>query len=92
MTPDEKDVLLNYQYCSNMLEDIEDQGDVYLLANEFEESKMYYADKIKTEDDKGKYYYKLANVQQQCGELLEADKNVKRSLEIQLENLDISDR
>lgn len=35
MTNDEKDVLLNYQYCAHMLEDIEDQGDVYLIANEF---------------------------------------------------------
>lgn len=36
MTDDEKDVLLNYQYCIEMLSDIEDQGDVHLLANEFE--------------------------------------------------------
>ena len=34
------------------------------------------------EDNKnqGKFYYKLANVQQQCGELDEADKNAQISL------------
>lgn len=41
-------------------------------------------EKLKTKVDDGKYYYKLANVQQQCGELDEADKNVKVSLEIQM--------
>ena len=49
LTPDEKDVLINYQYCANLLESIEDQGDVLLLANEFEQSKDYYADKIREE-------------------------------------------
>ena len=33
---------MNYQYCAHMLDEIEDQGDVYLLANEYDESKMYY--------------------------------------------------
>lgn len=36
MTSDEKDVLLNYQYCAQMLNEIEDQGDVHLIANEYE--------------------------------------------------------
>lgn len=92
LTSDERDVLVNYQFCANLIESIEDQGDVLLLANEFQESKEYYNDKIKNDESNGKYYYKLANVQQQCGELLEADKNVKKSLEIQLEDLNISDR
>ncbi len=33
LTSDEKDVLMNYQYCANLLDEIEDQGDVFLLAN-----------------------------------------------------------
>lgn len=36
LTPDESDVLINYQYCSDLHQEIEDQGDVYLLANEHE--------------------------------------------------------
>ncbi len=60
---------MNYQYCANLLDEIEDQGDVYLLANEYDESKVYYQEKLKENTDEGKYYYKLANVQQQCGEL-----------------------
>ena len=35
MTTDEKDILLNYEFCANLLNNIEDQGDVYLLNNEF---------------------------------------------------------
>ena len=69
MTDDEKDVLLNYQYCIEMLSDIEDQGDVHLLANEFEQSKNYYKNKLEGKDQEGKNLYKLANVQQKCGEL-----------------------
>jgi len=30
---DEKDVLINYQYCTKMMGDIEDQGDVHLLSS-----------------------------------------------------------
>ena len=60
---------MNYQYCANLLDEIEDQGDVYLLANEYDESKVYYQEKLKENTDESKYYYKLANVQQQCGEL-----------------------
>lgn len=78
-----------------MLDQIEDQGDVYMLANQFEESKEYYKQKIK-ENDKdnmdGKYYYKLANVQQQCGQLEAANINVQISLRMQIENLDLNDR
>ena len=92
LTIEEKDIMINYQYCTNMLEDIEDQGDVYLFANELENSKLYYANKITNKEDDGKYYYKLANVQQQCGQLEEADKNVKKSLEIELTQLDTQDR
>ena len=92
MTGDERDVLLNYQYCIEMLSEIEDQGDVHLLANEFEESKNYYVNKLEEKDQEGKTLYKLANVQQKCGELEEADKNAKKSLEIQLKELDKNDR
>lgn len=33
LSSDEKDVLLNFQHCSHLLNGIEDQGDVHLLAN-----------------------------------------------------------
>jgi len=33
LTPDEKDTLTNYQFCTKLMGDIEDQGDVHLLAN-----------------------------------------------------------
>ena len=33
MTVDEKDILVNYEFCSRLLNDIEDQGDVYLFFN-----------------------------------------------------------
>lgn len=33
LTPDEKDVLTNYQYCTRLMGEIEDQGDVHLLAS-----------------------------------------------------------
>lgn len=92
LTSDEKDVLMNYQYCANLLDEIEDQGDVFLLANQYDESKEYYQEKLKENKEDGKYYYKLANVQQQCGQLQEANKNVQISLQLQLENLDINDR
>lgn len=36
LTPDEKDVLINYQYCTKLMGEIEDQGDVHLLASEFD--------------------------------------------------------
>lgn len=42
LTLDEKGTLLNYQYCTKLMNDIEDQGDVYLLASEFDEAKDYY--------------------------------------------------
>lgn len=83
---------MNYQYCANLLDEIEDQGDVFLLANQYDESKEYYQEKLKENKEDGKYYYKLANVQQQCGQLQEANKNVQISLQLQLENLDINDR
>lgn len=94
LTSDEKDVLMNYQYCSHMQEEIEDQGDVFLLANQYDQSKQYYQEKLNQNKDgeQGKYYYKLANVQQQCGELDQANKNVQISLKIQLENIDLNDR
>lgn len=30
---DERDTLINYQYCTKLMGDIEDQGDVHFLAN-----------------------------------------------------------
>jgi hypothetical protein len=39
LTMDEKDILINYQYCTKMMADIEDQGDVFLLASEFTDAK-----------------------------------------------------
>lgn len=42
MSEDEKDILLNYQYSVEMLSKIEDQGDVHMIFNEFDESKNYY--------------------------------------------------
>ncbi len=33
LTSDQKDVLINYQYCTRLMSDIEDQGDVHLLAS-----------------------------------------------------------
>ncbi len=43
--------------------EIEDQGDVHLLASEFDEAKDYYIDKINKNETEAKNYYKLANVQ-----------------------------
>lgn len=42
LTPDEKDTLINYQYCTKLMGDIEDQGDVHMIANEYEDAKDYY--------------------------------------------------
>ena len=67
LTPDEKDILINYQYCTKMMGDIEDQGDVHLLSSEFDEAKDYYMDKIHKNETDAKNYYKLANVQKECG-------------------------
>lgn len=36
LTPDENDVLINYQHCTRLMGEIEDQGDVHLLASEFD--------------------------------------------------------
>ena len=36
LNPDEKDILINYQYCTRLMGDIEDQGDVHLLSSEFD--------------------------------------------------------
>ena len=38
----ERDVLTNYQYCTKLLGEIEDQGDVHLLSYEYDEAKEYY--------------------------------------------------
>lgn len=46
LSADERDVLINYQYCTRLMSDIEDQGDVHLMASEFDEAKDYYIDKI----------------------------------------------
>lgn len=43
--------------------EIEDQGDVHLLASEYDEAKEYYMDKISKDEKDAKNYYKLANVQ-----------------------------
>ena len=92
LTSDEKDILINYQHCTSLMTGIEDEGDVLLLANEFEESKDYYKGKLNENLDNGKYLYKLANVQQQCGELEEAEENVKASLDIQMQEVNLDDR
>ena len=47
LSNDEKDILINYQHCAHLLSEIEDEGDVLLLANEYEESKEYYNGKLK---------------------------------------------
>ena len=63
LTPDEKDVLINYQFCTRLMGDIEDQGDVHLLSSQFDEAKDYYMEKINKNDADAKNYHKLANVQ-----------------------------
>ena len=35
LTLDERDILLNYESCLSMFKEIEDQGDVYLLSQEY---------------------------------------------------------
>jgi hypothetical protein len=45
------------------MNEIQDQGDVYLLANEFEQAKDYYSHKIKSNIKDADHYYKLATVQ-----------------------------
>jgi hypothetical protein len=63
LTPDERDVLINYQYCTRLMGEIEDQGDVHLLSSEFDEAKEYYLDRIGRHGKDARDYYKLANVQ-----------------------------
>jgi hypothetical protein len=77
---EEKDILINYQYCTKLMGEIEDQGDVHLVSNEFDEAKEYYFEKINKNEADAKNYYKLANVQKECGEIDEAEKNGKKSL------------
>ena len=67
LTLDERDVLTNYQYCTKLLGEIEDQGDVHLLSYEYDEAKEYYEDKIAKDEGDAKNYLKLANVQKECG-------------------------
>ena len=47
LSSNEKEILINYQHCAHFLSEIEDEGDVLLLANEYEKSKEYYNGKLK---------------------------------------------
>ncbi len=69
LTQDEYETLINYHYCTKILGKIEDQGDVFLFANELIEAKDYYDKKIKQGNNLAHNYYKLANVQKECGEI-----------------------
>ena len=68
----------------NLSEEIEDEGDVHLVAHEFKESERYYEDKLNKGVNDEKYFYKIANVMQKSGRLSEAEKYVRESLEIHL--------
>jgi hypothetical protein len=48
---------------------------VFLFANELDEAKKYYDAKIKNGKDLAHNHLKLANIQKECGEIDEAEKN-----------------
>jgi tetratricopeptide (TPR) repeat protein len=62
------------------------------LANEFDDAKDYYIEKIKHNAEDASSYYKLANVQKECGEIDEAEKNGQKSLSLLTEKMDLNDR
>jgi tetratricopeptide (TPR) repeat protein len=75
-----------------MMGDIEDQGDVHLLASEYDEAKDYYIDRISKNEANANNYYKLANVQKECGEIEEAEQNGMKCLQMMTDQLDLNDR
>lgn len=46
LTEEEEEVLINYQYCSENSDKIQNRGDAYMKCNRFEEAEKYFLKKI----------------------------------------------
>jgi hypothetical protein len=73
-------VISNYQYCTKTYNDIEDDGDVLMLAQEHDRCVDYYQVKIDEGENNYKIFGKIANAQYENGDLEEAYNNALRSL------------
>lgn len=63
LSPHERAVIANYQYCAKTYEHIEDDGDVLLLAQEHSRCVDYYQAKIDEGEINYKVFGKIANAQ-----------------------------
>ena len=77
----------NYQYCTETFNQIEDDGDVLLIAQEHSKCVDYYKNKIEESKEKGeqesyKAHGKLANALLENGQYDEAYQNALKSLDL----------
>jgi hypothetical protein len=80
LSPHERAVVANYQYCTKTYNQIEDDGDVLLLAQEHDRCVDYYQAKIDEGEINYKVFGKIANAQYESGDLEEAYNNALRSI------------
>ena len=62
-------MIANYQYCTKSFNQIEDDGDVLLMAQEHDRCIEYYQGRIEEGDANYKTYAKMANAQLENGDL-----------------------
>ena len=53
LLPEERSVVANYQYCTETFNQIEDDGDVLLIAQEHSRCVEYYKSKLEENKEKG---------------------------------------
>ncbi len=69
LPPHERAVIANYQYCAKTYNQIEDDGDVLLLAQEHGRCVDYYQARIDEGEVNYKLFGKIANAQYESGDL-----------------------